>query len=687
MNDSTTKTEETRPVLTSRRLDGGDPEGARRTRRSIFALFIVLALGVGFGKIVAVDSVPDRAIQNARLEQIPKTLQEKEKELRDKGVSDERIAVETKRVYNAALRDAAKARPTLSANDRSRWLTIRALVEPESRVYRYVPALYAEQETARIADLKASAAPSDAVAFVPGWRASELNVRYPVSQNAVAAAADGRFKYLPQEILRNCASDCAERFEKKNCVASRYEKQLVPFAIDKAWETPGWDSIDVVKHGLSDEVYDPANPSSGYLYSSKPPLLPAVMAVPYWVLNRCFGLSLVKNPFETTRVLLVFYQLIPLGIAFFCLASIIDSVGKTDWGKFYAIGAATFGTFALAFVATLNNHLPGFACVSIALWAGFQILREGKTNASYFALAGFFGAFSVACELPALAFAAFLCGVLFVRFPKKTALIAVPFGLVVAVAFLATNYVAHQTFSPAYAQKRDHMKLANAAAANSETATANSETAAANSKTETANSETATANSNAATNLFDPNDWYYYRYYPSGKARVGKNVRLSHWANRTGIDRGEPSIARYAFHSTIGTRGVFSLTPIWLFSVVGLVVWSIRNEPNGKGLRWFALGALALTAIFFAFFLTRDQGDRNYGGASCCPRWFFPLVPLLIPALLPVVDKMSTSKFGRFVAYAALLFSAASAAYPTWSPWTSPWLYRLAVDWGAMTPY
>ena len=115
-----------------------DAEERRATRRSIYAVLIFLALGVGFGKIVAVDSLPDRAIQNNRLAQIPKTLQLKEKELRDKGASDERIAAELKRVYEAALRDANKARPTLSANDRSRWLTIRALVEPKARVYRYV---------------------------------------------------------------------------------------------------------------------------------------------------------------------------------------------------------------------------------------------------------------------------------------------------------------------------------------------------------------------------------------------------------------------------------------------------------------------------------------------------------------------------------------------------------------------
>ena len=619
-----------------------DADERRATRRSIYAVLIFLALGVGFGKIVAVDSLPDRAIQNNRLAQIPKTLQDKEKELRAKGASDERIAAELKRVYEAALRDANKARPTLSANDRSRWLTIRALVEPEARVYRYVPR-YSEDEKKEAEAARLAAKSS----YPPA-------IRDATSDEEVVA------KFAPGEILRNCSSPCPERFEDKNCKipAQSYRKELVPYAIDKAWETPGWDSIDVVKHGLPDEIYDPSNPASGYMYSSKPTLLPTVMAGPYWVLNRCFGLSLARRPFETTRILLVFYQLIPLGIAFFCLASIIESVGQTDWGRMYAVAAATFGTFALAFVPTLNNHLPGFASISIALWAAFKILRDGKRNPVYFALAGFFGAFAVACDLPALAFAAGLCGILLVKRPVKTVFVAIPAGLVVAAAFVATNYIAHNSIMPAYSCKRDHMAMQ------------------AEAKEKGLNPQT----------LFDANDWYYYNYYPAGRPREAKHARLSHWANRTGIDRGEPSIVRYAFHSTIGSRGVFSLTPIWILSVLGLYVWAFKTKDD-KGLRAFGVGALTLTVVFFAFFLTRDQGDRNYGGMSCWSRWFFPLVPLFIPALLPIVDKASKSRRLRGVALALLFWSAASAAFPTWNPWVAPWLYDLSVNLGWMKPY
>ncbi|MBQ9874075.1 MAG: hypothetical protein IJM30_06400 [Thermoguttaceae bacterium] len=608
---------------------------ASRARKSVYFLLILVGLGVGFGKIASVESVSDRAIQNYRLQQIPKTLETKAKELREKGVEGERLESELARVYASALADAQKARPTLCANDRSRWATIRALVEPEARVYRYAPVFSSEEKAKRV---------------------RKLNDANPESLGTIP------FKYKSSELLRNTKYDCPEKFELANCKADRYAKKWVPYAIDKVWEDPLWDSIDVVKHGLKDEVYEPANPSSGYMYSSKPTLLPTIMAGPYWILRNVFGLSMADRPFETVRLLLIIYNLIPLGIALVCLASIVESLGRTDWGRYFAVAAGVFGSFALTFVATLNNHLPGFACVAISLWATMKIVREGKTRWLYFALAGFFGALAVACELPALAYAGALCLILLVRSPKRTVIVSIPFGLVVVAAFFGTNYLAHQSLVPAYAHKRDHMTLAALEATDQKDATGDAKL------------------------KFDPNDWYYYNYYPAGRPREAKSARLSHWANRTGIDKGEPSLARYALHSTIGLRGVFSLAPIWILSLVGALALLARSDGKRGGR---ALGGLTLvlTAVFIAFFLTRDQGDRNYGGVCCYPRWFFPLIPLFIPALAPVVDALSKSRLGRGIALLALFVSVAAAFYPTWSPWVSPWYYQWAVDWGLFEPY
>ena len=660
------------------RRDNKKPQGKLVVRRdealsAVFGVLIVVAMGIGFGKIVGVESANDRAIQNYRLNQLPRQMEERLAKLRERDLPEERIDEEAKRIYAALYKDAMKARPTLSANDRSRWATIRALVEKEARVYRFAPVMSDAEKEARAQELAA-----DASGEAPG------------------------FRYLPGEILVNCEADCPEKIDSSKIQGKRYAKKLVPYAIDKTWETPGWDSIDVVKHALPDEKWDPSNPASGYLYSSKPPLLPTVMAAPYWVLNRVFGLSLKKDPFLTTRILLVLYNLLPLGIAFCCLARVINLLGRSNWSKIFAFASAIFGFFTLTYVATLNNHVPGFASISIALWAACEILCLGRNDPFRFFCAGFFGAFAVACDLPTLAFAGLLCLILLFKRPGKTLLVAIPSGLVVAAAFFATNYIAHNTFVPAYAHKRDHVALEQTLGAGKE------------------NDQEFVA----AAQLFDDKDWYVYVYYPAGRPRVPKSAIVSHWANRNGIDRGEPSKARYAFHSTIGLRGVFSLTPIWLLSLYGVLIWMLggfqlfpsessveyaenpdstnrRSERSGgkrsevvearKAIGSFAWSlafiAATLTVVFFVFFLTRDQGDRNYGGICCCPRWFFPLAPILIPCMLPALESIRNSKLGRAIAYLLLFWSVVSAFYPTWNPWISPWLYQLAVDGGFFKPY
>ena len=235
------------------RRDNKKPQGKLVVRRdealsAVFGVLIVVAMGIGFGKIVGVESANDRAIQNYRLNQLPRQMEERLAKLRERDLPEERVNEEAKRIYAALYKDAMKARPTLSANDRSRWATIRALVEKDTRVYRFAPVMSDAEKEARAQELAA-----ETTGEAPG------------------------FRYLPGEILINCEADCPEKIDSSKIQGKRYAKKLVPYAIDKTWETPGWDSIDVVKHALPDEKWDPSNPASGYLYSSKPTLLPTLL--------------------------------------------------------------------------------------------------------------------------------------------------------------------------------------------------------------------------------------------------------------------------------------------------------------------------------------------------------------------------------------------------------------------------
>ena len=81
----------------------------------------------------------------------------------------------------------------------------------------------------------------------------------------------------------------------------------------------------------------------------------------------------------------------------------------------------------------------------------------------------------------------------------------------------------------------------------------------------------------------------------------------------------------YEFHTTLGHRGLLSLTPIWLLTIPGLAIWLKSGE---RDLRILAALIVLLTATCLAFYISRDQIDRNYGGVASGLRWMFWFTPL-----------------------------------------------------------
>ncbi len=384
------------------------------------------------------------------------------------------------------------------------------------------------------------------------------------------------------------------------------------YAIDDIVAQPGWDTIDMVKHVGRD--------GREHLYSSKPPLLATAMAGEYWLIHQLTGATLADYPYEIGRAMLVTFNVVPLVIYFLVLALLAERLGTSDWGRIFMLAAAAFGTFLTTFAVSINNHVPAAVCVVVALWATVRIWRDGQRQWWYFAIVGFFAALAVTNELPALALFAILAAALAWRAPGETAIAFLPAAAVVAAAAFGTNYVAHDSLRPPYMHRGGG----------------------------------------------DPADnWYDYSYVRGGKTRD------SYWRDPQGIDRGEPSMANYALHTTIGHHGIFSLTPVWLLSIWGVALWWRR--PDGRALA--AMIAL-VTLVVLGFYISRPQVDRNYGGMTSGLRWMFWLAPLWLVALLPAADRLAASRVGRGLALALLGLSVMSASYPTWNPWTQPWLYN-----------
>ncbi len=393
------------------------------------------------------------------------------------------------------------------------------------------------------------------------------------------------------------------------------------YAIDKVIVEPNWDTIDMVKH---DGRGNPApGPDEGHCYSSKPPLLATLMAGEYWLLHSATGKTLGSHPHELGRILLFTWNVIPFVVYLMILAGIVERYGRTDFGRIVVVAAGALGTLLTTYAVAFTNHWPAACAAMVSLVATLRIVVDGDRRARWFMLAGLAAAFTAACELPALSWCCCVLALIAWKAPRMFLMAALPGVVVVALAAVGTNYAAHGTLTPAYAQR--HVT----------------------------------------------GGWYDYQF------RRGDRIIDSYWRPTTAksaIDQGEPSVSTYAFHVLIGHHGIFSLTPIWLLSLVGITMSLCR--PKSATLNTVALAAaiLACTVVCLAFYVTRPLEDRNYGGMATGFRWALWFAPLWLYAMLPAADALASTRFRRLIAAFLLGFSVVSASYPTWNPWTQPWL-------------
>jgi hypothetical protein len=514
-------------VANQPKLLAPEDEARAKLRRSIYALLVALSVGAMLGRILALNSVD--------VVKLEERLKKDKPELK-------------------------LQRPFLSGNDRSRWLTMRSLVEK-------------------------------------GTYAIDQYVTDPITH-------------------------------------------------------PTWDTIDMVVH--DDAAGHP------HCYSSKPPLLATIYAGLYWVIHQTTGETLGTKPYEIGRAMIVVVNILPLIAYFFVLASMLERYGRTDWGRIFVLCAAAFGTYLTTFAIAINNHLPAAVSAVITLYAATRIWYDSQRHWKYFALAGFFGAFTVACELPALSLFAFVAAGLLWKAPRHTLIAFVPAALVVVIPYFLTNWIAHGSLAPPYAH-REYTKV--------EGDNPNALPGAFEGTVTVESGKTVTLRGNE-------NNWYDYEFTRTDRA-PDKPVQ-SYWRNPTGVDAGEASRGAYAFHLLIGHHGIISLTPIWLLAIPGIYLLGWNKDYR---LRELAIMIAVLTVVCISFYIMRPKIERNYGGTCSAFRWVFWFAPLWLLAMLPTADKLANCRWGRLLGCVLLAASVLSATYPIWNPWIHPWL---AVFWQYM---
>src|SRR5439155_7829 len=119
----------------------------------------------------------------------------------------------------------------------------------------------------------------------------------------------------------------------------------------------------------------------------------------------------------------------------------------------------------------------------------------------------------------------------------------------------------------------------------------------------------------------------------------------------------------YAFHLLVGHHGVFSLTPIFLFTAATLVCFLLGSAGQWLGLNAQGLkerikdqppsslqaivlltAVLSLIVIGFYIFGVNDR-NRNYGGWTTGLRWLVWLTPFWLLSMLPSVDWLAQRRW------------------------------------------
>ncbi len=137
------------------------------------------------------------------------------------------------------------------------------------------------------------------------------------------------------------------------------------------------------------------------------------------------------------------------------------------------------------------------------------------------------------------------------------------------------------------------------------------------------------------------------------------------------IDGGD-SFVRVLYHMTIGHHGFFSITPIFLLSLIGAYAIARSPRPLRKRLGALPIITFAATVVLLLFYAVTTN---NYGGMTAGLRWSIWLTPLWLLLLVPGVEEMQRTTLGRTLCILLLVASIFLAHISFVNPWQHPWLY------------
>ena len=260
--------------------------------------------------------------------------------------------------------------------------------------------------------------------------------------------------------------------------------------------------IDEAPYSTIDKVH-----RDGHFYSSKPPLLPTILAGLAWLIRAMTGWAIPHQAHIVTRLILLLVNIIPFCMLVVLYGTLLERMQIGLAARLFCILVAAFGTYLTSYSAALNNHTQAAWAAFFALYCAIRIRYDGQTAWHYFTLCGLFTAWTVANEMVAVLFALSLMGLLFQSHPRQTLKYFLPPAIVIAAAYMYTIYISTGGFLPYY--------------------------------------------------LYFNTDYYQYEG--------------SYWRTPRGIDAANEPKWFYLFNLLLGHHGIFSLTPVFFIAFYGML--------------------------------------------------------------------------------------------------------------------
>lgn len=294
---------------------------------------------------------------------------------------------------------------------------------------------------------------------------------------------------------------------------------------------------------------DKVQTDNGRLISSKPPVLPLMMAGEYVCMKRWAGWDL-EDPQalkSILRVMILSLIKVPYVLGIFFFALLLRLFMEDRFRAALLLLCFAFASPVLGYAFQINNHTPSAAALCAVLYFGLGLYTEKLTPAPWrFAAYGFCSAFVFVTDIPITIFPAFLGLLLLLKF-RSSCLVWVMTG---AAPLLLLHFflMVIITGNPLPVQTREAMY----------------------------------------------------------------NFRNSYWRNPIGVDGLNENRLLYLFHMNFGRFGTFLLFPVLVLAFPGMVrmLWNENKETKIAAIA-MGLSFVALTAYYV--FKTNNYGGAAYG--------------------------------------------------------------------------